>query len=146
PTAPKSERHGNQASCISFVAGLHAARLERTVSLVAAVIVQLGRILRTSFRCHVLAAAAVVAGLVVVIVTVAGADGRLSALYGAECPAACTAVADIGTERSRIAFESAAHGDDVQNTAHTLGVILGAGIGYHFNMLDTVCRHTFQHF
>ena len=116
------------------------------MSLVAAVIVQIGRILRNSFRCHVLAAAAVVAGLVVVIVIVAGADGQLSALYGTECPAACTAVADIGTERSRIAFESAAHGDDVQNTAHTLGVILGAGIGYHFNMLDTVCRHTFQHF
>ena len=39
-------------------------------------------------------------------------------------PAACTAVADVGTERSRIAFESAAHGDDVQNTAHTFGVII----------------------
>ena len=93
-----------------------------------------------------LATAVIVAGLIVVVVIVAGADGQLAALDGTECPAACTAIADVGTERSRIAFDSAAHGDDVQNPSHTFGVILGAGIGYHFNMLDTVCRHTLQHF
>ena len=142
---PKSERHSDQAQCIYFVAGLHAARLEGTVALVTAVIVQIGRILRNSFRRHMLAAAAVVAGLVIIIVVVAGADSQLAALYRTECSTACTAVADVGTERSRIAFESATHGDNVQNTAHTFSIILGAGIGNHLDMLNAVGRHTLQY-
>ena len=92
-----------------------------------------------------LAAAAVVAGLVIIIVVVAGADSQLAALYRTECSTACTAVADVGTERSRIAFESATHGDNVQNTAHTFSIILGAGIGNHLDMLNAVGRHTLQY-
>ena len=61
-----------------------------------------------------LATTAVVAGLVVVIVIVAGADGQLSALYGTECPAACTAVLTLALNVAVLAFESAAHGDDVK--------------------------------
>lgn len=95
---------------------------------VTAVIVQIGRILRNSFRRHMLFAAAVVAGLVIIIVVVAGADSQLAALYRTECSTACTAVADVGTERSRIAFESATHGDNVQNTAHTFSIILVPGL------------------
>ena len=141
--APKAEGHGYQTQCIDFIAGFHAAGLESTVSFARSAIIQVGRT-AVRFTDRTPVAAGIAARLVVIVVIVAGAESQFAALYRTEYAATGATVTYITAERGRIAFQTAAYGDNVQDTPNTLRIVLGAGIGNDFDMFDGVGGHTFQ--
>ena len=142
---PAEGREADEVEGVDFVAGLdrevvaepfesRLAVTGRVVELVAAV--GLGE----GFR-----AASVAVG--VAAARVAAREGKLANLRGeVDVAAESAAVVGVGTHAAHYAVGVAArHGDDVDDTAHALGLVFRRGVGDDFDILDRAGRHAFEH-
>ena len=152
--APKSKRCRNEAKGIYLIACLQATRLEIGTSRGRGLGYDIGRgspcIISqraTCFSQHFLGITTPRARLLTMVVIVSSAHGELAFLHRTEeiAPYSATGI-HVGTDGQRIAFHAPAHGDDVEDAAHALGVILRTWVGDDLYLLDGVGRHTFEHF
>ena len=96
--------------------------------------------------CHLSTIAAPVALRIAVRIAVASADGELATLHGTEHVGSYAALSVVvGAYGERIALHALACGDDINDASHSLGIILGSGIGDDFYLLHAVGRHVLEH-
>ena len=142
---PKSKRHSYQTQSINLITGFHAAGLEVTMSFAITTIIQIRRAVGYIAYCTA-GTTGIAARTIIVIVIVTGTHRQLTALNCTKQTAAGPHVANVSTKCSRITFQSATYGNNIQDTAHTLSIVLRTGISNHFNMFDGISGHTFQYF
>ena len=142
---PKSKRHSYQTQSINLITGFHAAGLEVTMSFAITTIIQIRRAVGYIAYCTA-GTTGIAARTIIVIVIVTGTHRQLTALNRTEQTTAGTHVTDVSAKRSRVTFQSATYGNDIQDTTHTLSIILRARISNHLDMLNGIGGHTFQHF
>ena len=136
-------RKGNQIQSINFITGLQASELVGTIRLGRSVLKQMTEL----FGGEIFALTGVISGWGIVIgIGIVSANGKFSRLCRDISITPQTRVACLYSQCGIIALHPGVGSHNIQNTAHTFGIILGTGIGNHFNALDGAGRKTTQYF